>query len=82
MKQTTATRRAASVFHRTVARDPFSIEESTTEDRARRDIERLEWTVRGKGRPLTINRRSISHRRPDIVLFEILIQVRVLPQSD
>ncbi|PPS13333.1 hypothetical protein GOBAR_AA07248 [Gossypium barbadense] len=44
MKQTTATRRAASVFHRTVARDPFSIEESTTEDRARRDIERLEWT--------------------------------------
>lgn len=38
MKQTTATRRAASVFHRTVARDPFSIEESTTEDRARRDM--------------------------------------------
>lgn len=37
MKQTTATRRAASVFHRTVARDPFSIEESTTEDRARRE---------------------------------------------
>ena len=30
MKQTTATRRAASVFHRTVARDPFSIEDSTT----------------------------------------------------
>lgn len=38
--------------------------------------------VRGKGRPLTINRRSISHRRPDIALFEILIQVIVLPQSD
>jgi ribosomal protein L32E len=37
MKQTTATRRAASVFHRTVARDQFSIEESTTEDRARRE---------------------------------------------
>lgn len=48
MKQTTATRRAASVFHRTVARDPFSIEESTTEDRARRDIERLEWTGKGQ----------------------------------
>lgn len=47
MKQTTATRRAASVFHRTIARDPFSIEESTTEDRARRDIERLEWTGKG-----------------------------------
>ncbi|PPD68225.1 hypothetical protein GOBAR_DD34897 [Gossypium barbadense] len=31
-------------------------------------------SVRGKGRPLTINRRSISHRRPDIALFEILIQ--------
>lgn len=33
MKQTTATRRAASVFHRTVARDQFSIEESTTEEK-------------------------------------------------
>jgi hypothetical protein len=41
MKQTTATRRVSS---RTVARKQFSIEESTTEDRARRDIERLEWT--------------------------------------
>lgn len=49
MKQTTATRRVSSVFHRTVARKQFSIEESTTEDRARRDIERLEWT--GKGQP-------------------------------
>lgn len=45
MKQTRATRR---VFHRTVARDQFSIEESTTEDRARRDIERLEWTGKGQ----------------------------------
>lgn len=44
MKQTTATRRAASVFHRTVARDPFSIEESTTGP----DEERLEWTGKGQ----------------------------------
>lgn len=48
MKQTTATRRVSSVFHRTVARKQFSIEESTTEDRARRDIERLEWTGKGQ----------------------------------
>lgn len=48
MKQTTATRRVSSVFHRTVARKQFSIEESTTEDRARRDIERLESTGKGQ----------------------------------
>ena len=48
MKQTTATRRVSSVFHRTVARKQFSIKESTTEDRARRDIERLEWTGKGQ----------------------------------
>jgi hypothetical protein len=48
MKQTTATRRVSSVFHRTVARKQLSIEESTTEDRARRDIERLEWTGKGQ----------------------------------
>ena len=48
MKQRTSTRRAASVFHRTVSRDPFSIEESRTEDKARGDIERLEWTGKGQ----------------------------------
>jgi hypothetical protein len=48
MKQTTATRRVSPGFHRTVARKQFSIEESTTEDRARRDIERLEWTGKGQ----------------------------------
>lgn len=31
MKQRTSTRRAASLFHRTVARKQFSIEESTTD---------------------------------------------------